>query len=207
MRKIACAVLSLTVLAGCSDPKAASEKNFKVAAQAYLDTIYPKCYVIQNFPITKDYYQGDTRNSLIALAKAGLVQEKELSRKDVRDWGGEKRIQVKSSFELSETGRKFYKQDVASAYGGKYSGFCVGKAEVMEVVRYTEPADTFGQRLSQVNFTYTVKDLPDWAKSSELIEAVPALKPDVGSDVEPLKRTDTFVLTNNGWMHGDLFKK
>ena len=36
----------LATLAGCSDTKDASEANFHKAAQAYLDTQYPHCFVV-----------------------------------------------------------------------------------------------------------------------------------------------------------------
>jgi hypothetical protein len=54
---IAVAVL----VAGCSDPKAANEKNFQSAIQSYLDTAYPKCYFNQKFPTTVEFDIGGSR--------------------------------------------------------------------------------------------------------------------------------------------------
>ncbi|GIZ51874.1 hypothetical protein [Noviherbaspirillum aridicola] len=198
------------LLSGCSDPKAASESNFKKAAQAYLDSVYPKCYVTQTFPYTTTYHTGrkDTGDLLHALVKAGLLAEKELSRQKTDGWmtaKGDDFI-VKSTFELTEEGRKHYKSDGGKPMGYDAGGYCAGKAEVDEIVRYTEPSDALGTRISRVNYTYRVKDLPKWALTPELVAVVPALKQDVESKEKPVKVTEGFVLTNEGWIHQSLFK-
>ncbi|QSS11339.1 hypothetical protein [Klebsiella pneumoniae] len=42
--------IGVLALTGCNDPKKPSESNFKEAAQQYLDTVYPACYIKANFP-------------------------------------------------------------------------------------------------------------------------------------------------------------
>jgi hypothetical protein len=202
---IAVAVL----VAGCSDPKAANEKNFQSAIQSYLDTAYPKCYFNQKFPTTVEFDIGGSRAILHALVKAGLVSEKEESRKEVNDiFGGAKKIIVKTSFDLTDEGRKFYKPDTVKTIGGdSIGGFCLGKATVKAVTQFSEPSDMFGQKISRVNYTYRVSDLPTWAKSPEMLSAIKALNADAESDATPLKALDTLILTNNGWVHERLFKK
>ncbi|MBK2465088.1 hypothetical protein NXH40_29185, partial [Klebsiella pneumoniae] len=44
--------IGVLALTGCNDPKKPSESNFKEAAQQYLDTVYPACYIKANFPGT-----------------------------------------------------------------------------------------------------------------------------------------------------------
>lgn len=201
------AVAVLVALTGCSDPKTANEKNFKIAAQAYLDSVYPKCYHTQIFPVTSDYYEGEKRYVLPALAKAGLLSEQNLSRVEVKSWLGEGKFLVKSAFDLTEEGRKFYTEPTKTTDKGKSGGFCFGKAEVTGLARFTEPSDIGGHRLSRVNYSYAVSEIPAWAKSDDIVAVIPSLKADAESGVEPLKRTDTFVLTNNGWMHEALFSR
>lgn len=198
------------LLSGCSDPKAASDSNFKKAAQAYLDSVYPKCYVTQTFPYTTTYHTGgtDSGNVLSALVKAGLLVEKELSRQKIPSWmalNGNDTV-VKSSFELTDEGRKHYKPDGGKTMGYDAGGFCTGKGVVDEILRYTEPSDAFGTRVSRVNYTYRVKDLPKWALTPELVAASPALKEDIESKEKPVKVTHAFVLTSEGWVHESLFK-
>lgn len=200
-------VAVLVALSGCSDPKAASEKNFKIAAQAYLDSVYPKCYHTETFPVTRDYIEGEKRNVLPALVKAGLLSEQELSRVETRSWSGDGKFLVKSAFSLTEDGRKFYMEPAKTPGQDKSGGFCLGKAEVTELARFTEPSEISGHRISRVNYSYAVKELPGWAKSEDIQAAIPDLKADAESAIEALKRTDTFVLTNTGWMHQALFSR
>lgn len=76
-----------TLISGCSDPKAANEKNFKAAIQNYLDTAYPKCYVTMNFPKVIAYEVGGTETTLRALVKVGLLSETVGSREIMASFG------------------------------------------------------------------------------------------------------------------------
>lgn len=200
--------LSLALAAsGCSDPKAANQGVFKNAAQAYLDTVYPKCYVNTQFPVTVDWNISGIQEKLRALAKAGLVVESE-GQVELPEMHGKKRTTSAPRFDLTEEGKKFYKADVTQTLAGKsIGGFCFGKATVKEVSQFSEPADMFGQRISRVNYTYAVSDIPAWAKTPELLAGIKELKADVDSEAAPVKVLNTFVLTNNGWVHEKLFKK
>lgn len=202
-------VIFTTLFAGCVDPKAANEKNFEVAIQNYLDSTYPKCYVTTNFPITPQYDFGGTTAKLRALVKVGLVSEKMGSYEILTHLGsGGKKTIPAPSFDLTEEGKKFYKPDaVDGRSAGKFGCIRLGKATVKSVTQFSEPADMFGHRVSRVNYTYEVSDLPAWAKSQEVHLAINELKADVESEKNAIKRLDTLVLTNNGWVHEKLFKK
>ena len=195
------------LISGCSDPKTPNEKNFAVAVQAYLDTTYPKCYLTSEFPRTVEWDVGGTKTQLRALAKAGLVLEKEGSY-EIPTFGGRKRFAPAPAFTLTDEGKKFYKSDAVKLINGKnLGGFCFGKAKVKQVDQFTEPSDMLGMRISRVNYTYEVSDLPAWANSPAIQAAIPELKADVESDKVPIKKLDVLVLTNNGWVHERLFKK
>jgi hypothetical protein len=203
-------LIALTAfVAGCTDPKTANENNFGKAIQSYLDTVYPKCYFLQKFPATVDFDIGGTQATLKALVKAGLVSEKEESRREIADlFGGGKKTYVKTSFDLTDAGRKVYKLDaVKTLRGDSVGGFCFGKASVKDVSQFSEPSDMLGQKISRVNYTYVVTDLPAWAKTPEMLAAIKALDVDAKSVIEPVKALDTLLLTNNGWVHERLFQK
>lgn len=206
--QLAALMAAAFLVSGCSDPKAASESNFRQAIQSYLDTAYPKCYFTHAFPSSLKFDVGDTRAVLQAMAKAGLVTEKEESRKELTDWNGAKKVIVNSSFDLTDEGRKFYKADaVKSLSGNSVGGFCFGKAKVESITQFTEPADAFGHRVSRVNYTYTVTDIPEWAKTPDMLAALQPLKKDADSAAKPAEARDTLVLTSNGWLHEKLYKK
>ena len=83
-RSIWASAALLATLAGCSDTHNANEANFRKAAQAYLDTQYPHCFVVTDFPTkTQDFDVTGTNKALHALAGVGIVSEKEIARVEV----------------------------------------------------------------------------------------------------------------------------
>jgi hypothetical protein len=195
-------LIALAVFAaGCSDPKAANEKNFKAAIQKSLDAEYPTCYVTANFPATIGGVDvGGNKANFKALVSAGLLSEKEEPH-EVEGWGRNKQIVVQPTFYLTDEGKKFYKADGAKTImGDATGGFCFGKATVKEITEFTEPADIMGMRASQVMFTYMVSDFPAWAKLPEMLAANHRLQIDVGSEKNPIQHRGLLALTNNGWV-------
>ncbi|MBK0711544.1 hypothetical protein GZ049_27365 [Klebsiella pneumoniae] len=91
--------------------------------------------------------------------------------------------------------------------GENIGGFCFGKATVTEVSNFTEPSDAMGQKISRVSFSYKVTEIPEWAKTPEILSADRQIKKDVDSANNGMKVTNVFVLTNNGWIHERLFGK
>jgi len=203
------AVLIMSVVAGCADPKAATETNFRVALQHYLNTAYPKCYYTENFPVTRNLHVGDTQAILESLVKVGLLSVKEVSRQELAGeyfTGGKTRTIVQMAYDLTEEGRKFYTPNAEkNPFGGSRGGFCFGRATVKAVTQFTEPADLLGQKVSRVQYTYVVSDLPPWARMPEVQSSLTALKEDATSDATPVKALAALILTNTGWVHEKLF--
>ncbi|MGR7271262.1 hypothetical protein ACU615_21430 [Klebsiella aerogenes] len=202
--------ICMLTLSGCNDPKKPSESNFKEAAQQYLDTVYPVCYIKVNFPYKTDGISFNNMPEVLhAISEKGLLTEKELSRKHIdASWGIKAHDIVVNSYDLTEEGRKYYKSDAAKNIRGEnVGGFCFGKATVTEVSNFTEPSDAMGQKISRVSFSYKVSDIPEWAKTPEILTIDRQIKKDVDSAKDGMKVTNVFVLTNNGWIHERLFGK
>ena len=92
-----------------------------------------------------------------------------------------------------------------AASGG--TDFCYGDYEALKITGFTEPAEHEGVRVSTVNYSYSVADISDWAKSDFLLKNFPQVSKDLKSDVEPLSGKATFILTNNAWVHEELFER
>ena len=192
------------LLSACSDPKAASTGNFKVAIQKMLDGAYPKCFVQATFPKTIDNNYDFSLKELNALTTAGLLSHK-VETQEIEEKVGwvnsrvQKKTLVKSVYSLTEEGQKFYRpaDEVKKTKGG----FCFGKATVNEVTEFTEPADAGGVRSSRVTYTYQISDIPAWAKQPEVLAAIGGrLTGAVEAEKTPAKDMDMLVLTNNGWV-------
>ena len=205
MRLIVAAICSLA-LSACSDPKAASEKNFKSAIQAFLDIEYPRCYVLIKIPQTLQAKSGDKR-LFDALTKAGALTATE-SQVEVNMPFKGKQLESALKYDLTDEGKKFYRAEVEKrVFGDSVGGLCFGKATVTEITNFTEPADIFGVKVSRVQYGYAVSALPAWSKSTELLALYPQLKADVESEAKPVKAIAGVVLTHNGWMHEKLFSR
>ncbi|MCV9917536.1 MULTISPECIES: hypothetical protein [Pseudomonas] len=200
----------MATLAGCSDTKDATEANFQQAAQAYLDTQYPHCFVVSSFPTkTKDFDVNGTNKALHALAQVGVVSEKEISRTEVpeRLWQPA-RTDIYYAYDLTDEGRKYYKADGQKLMNGKtVGGLCFGKAQVTGIDQYTEPGEMMGQKISRVTYAYTITDLPPWTANDGVKANISGLDKVVASAQAPLKETRAMVLTNNGWVHERLIAK
>lgn len=209
-RKILSLAVLVTVLAGCSDPKKASEENFEKAAQAYLDTLYPRCLVTANFPTeSQEFDYSGTDKVLHTLAQVGVVKETELSRKDIpQSFFQPARTDIRYAFDLTDEGRKFYRKDAKKLMNGTTVGaLCVGKAKIVSVDQFSEPGDMMGQKVSRVTYSYTTSDLPKWAYEESVQAAIRDLPAIVAAEKTPIKETRGMILTNNGWVHERLFGK
>ncbi|MFY1030754.1 hypothetical protein [Pseudomonas asiatica] len=182
----------LATLAGCSNSEETSEASFQKAAQAYLDTQYPHCFVISSFPTkTQDFDLHGTNKALHALAQVGVVSEKEISRTEVpaRLWQAA-RTDIYYAYDLTDEGRKYYKAD---------NGLCFGKAQVTAIEQFSEPSEVTGQKMSNVTYAYKITGLPAWVGDDGVKASIAELGKAVASNDAPLKETRAMVLTSQGW--------
>lgn len=49
-------------------------------------------------------------------------------------------------------------------------GFCVGNKRVVEVMRFSEPSEQMGMRVSQVEYKWAIKDTPSWIETDAFSE-------------------------------------
>jgi hypothetical protein len=200
----------LATLAGCSDTKDASEANFRKAAQAYLDTQYPYCFVVTDFPTkTQDFDVSGTNKALHALARVGIVSEKEISRVEVpeRLWQPA-RTDIYYAYDLTDEGRKYYKADAQKMLNGQTrGGLCFGKAEVTAIEQFSEPGQMMGHTVADVTYAYTITGLPDWAANDQVKANVRDLGNALATRNTPASEKRVMVLTNQGWVHERLFDK
>lgn len=133
-----------------------------------------------------------------ALVSAGLLSAKDM---DVKSAFGNQMVPG-AQYSLTDEGKKYLVKGGAGNIGG-WDAFCGGKYKVKEVENFTQPADMFGSKISQVNFLYEVDDAPSWAKQPAIQAAYPSVQHDVtGSPGDKA----VLVATNDGWMHERLFK-
>lgn len=200
MKKIIITSLLLS-LAACGNPKEASEKNFEVAIQAFLDKGFPACLIVDKFPTDPNGWDlGGKRAIYAEMEKMGLLTKTEEMKKQFK-WS---KPTLQTSYDLSAEGKKYY--TVADEkIKGKQSGFCFGKAKVEKIIDFSEPSEMMGNKMSRVNYTFSVTDLPDWIKKPEITKLSEPIKKIVESAQSPIKADGTMMLTNKGWVESHLF--
>ncbi|WP_242187179.1 hypothetical protein [Sphingomonas sp. CARO-RG-8B-R24-01] len=212
------ACVGILLLGGCSDPKKASNANFKKAIDTYLEktpvcinaptsdtrptghdndaSSFPAYVAMPTAPAGQALFAMNTK-SFDAMVKSGLATTSTGTIESNRTWdGSSKKLPVKI-YNLTDQGQKAF---VKSADGNPYgSKLCYGTPAVSEVTQFTEPGAAFGATVSSVAYTYHVKDKAGWATNPAMVEAFPALKQTAGDTLEG--KTEV-VLTNNGWVDG-----
>lgn len=203
MKKIHLIAMTITlafVLIGCSDPQKASEENFEVSIQRFLDASFPLCVFRQNFPIEIKIYSDGKVPIYDGMTKLGLLTKTEETRAAVNRYAKPSKVAV---YDLTSEGKKYYVSAGNNKANQDAGCICLGKAKVEEIIDFTQPSDMFGATISRVNYTYSVFDLPDWAKNDEIRSLNYQLKKVVEANGSPIKEHADMVLTNKGWKHGN----
>ncbi|MFT0869227.1 hypothetical protein [Pseudomonas sp. CAM1A] len=197
----------LATLVGCSDNQQPREADLRQAAQAYLDSQYPHCFVISAFPTrTRDFDVEGTNQALHALARVGVVSEREVARTEVpeRLWQPA-RTDIYYAYDLTDEGRRYYKADARhKANGASTGGLCFGKAQVTAINSVGKPTEHDGRKQAQVSYSYQVNELPTWASDAAVQAGIAGLGQAAASTAKPLEETRAMVLTPQGWVHEKL---
>lgn len=202
MRSLAVvALLPVLALVGCGDdPQAATEGNFKKALnQHYEKSCIPvgEQFVFTmgkaDFPYT---VEGNDTHPWDALASAGLLSVKdETVQKPALFGTGTQTVHQKTYF-LTETGK-------AARYRNSFQ-FCAGRYAVTSIDHFSEPGTVpgGGQKISEVVFHVTARDVPQWAHDPEIQKAFPEL---VTALQKATVQKAVMIQTNKGWMDADDF--
>ena len=193
---VAIAILYATT--GCSNPKDANKANFKAAINEYFKT---KSACIRlgrgiQFPheVNRYSFNKSKLNKFVAIGflSSGIIETSGYSRKTVYD--------------LTEKGKSHFNQ--------LENGFCFGKLRVKEITNFTEPTSKAASyyyspftdyTTSTVNYTAKVIDVDSWVKSKEVQNAFPSIAALYDRKKSPVQDTTVLILTNNGWVHNELF--
>ena len=226
MRSVVVLAAVAALVAGCADPKAASEKNFETAINDWISQ-NPPCLSLPYsgvraadraadagvFPIYVEAAVSDHPRRLEnqkkaaapfeALAAAGLLKGEPTEITQSGYFAGPQPKLAVVAYSLTPEGEKAFSEKGNSRMMADPS-FCYGEPAVKEIVRFTEPGDMMGMTVSQVEYTYQLKNMPEWAKSKPMQAAFPKLARD---NAEMLEDKDVVVLMNEGWVHEKAMKR
>jgi hypothetical protein len=163
--------LTLLLVAGCNSKTKPTPENFTQALNSYLlthgDCLLPDA---PRFPF-------ETSDPAKTKQLDALVQSQLLTR------ATEPAIHA-SRYTVTPIGARFAPR------------FCYGHREVNQIVSSTPPAQANGFVETQVTFTYTLKDVPVWARSAAVQAAFPAM---AQATTNGGTATRTLAQTMAGW--------
>ena len=151
-------VFFILFFVGCNDPKEANKSNFEEVINKYLvekkENIVCR-YIGDKFPIEDQF--GIIGQKFDKYVSYDLLT-KEISKKMIKNLLTGKDIEyIKNIYSLTELGEKHI-------INGK---FCFGTPVVYKIINFTEPMVLGGIKITEVNYTYTLKDLPKWYKTGK----------------------------------------
>lgn len=213
MTRVVTAAAICLVAAGCSDPRSASEDNFRKAlepmvADAFCTTIRAAILVPDGrigdavFPLTvatteapgaawDPTYDRSSVGMLDEAARGDLLTRTE-GEQAVRERGSERSAVRRhtATYAPTASGAPFFRAVERRTGSGMlpFPAVCGARGEIVDIVRWTEPADVFGQRISQV--TYTSRGVDPYPLWSEADRAAAA---------KPVERTVPLALASDGW--------
>lgn len=176
-------LVAAAMLAGCGDPRDASDSNFTAAINEVLKTENPLCYIVstQGFPLAQrkdgQFSYGAKLEQLHALVRAGALTAKDTTtKKTYEGLAGNEHLSVAAvEFDLTPAGKVAYREQLPAnqdwQQGG--AGFCLGTAEVKEILEYTEPVRQKGGSVSTVKYLYMVKTAEPWARHGDVLAQFP----------------------------------
>lgn len=205
-------LLSATVgtLSGCGQSKATSKEVFAAALEPVVRDVF--CHPIDvmryevegepggsGFPIVTSPKptlagpgsDGKAVAMLEGLAHVGLVTRTTFE-KPAR-WSGATKAFVRQpliSYAPTPKGAPYLHTVERKATSGMVSvpSFCLAKGEVVDVVRWIEPTDFAGHRVSQVTYTY------------HGVDPIPVMPPEEQTRIsQPKEATMPFEMQSDGW--------
>lgn len=203
-------VMIAVAVAGCSDGKQASKKNFSGAIERWISEHKDKAGLCLNLGYEQErggqdalvldpQSAGDKKamDAMDVLAANGLLRREERAE---RSWFG---VHKSVAFTPTEKGKALILVQEKTRPGlGEIAvrSLCVGRLELVEVENYTEPADFNGLRVSRVYASFRYADLPAWVKDARVTAFWPDAKSAAAGD---FKKAVTMILTGNGWLQAD----
>ena len=207
-------LVAILAVSACSDPRAASEANFKAAIQDYYASVQQACL---DFPggFPKDVMEGsynfdDQTRLFDELVAVGFLRSEPVQ-KQVRKNPFSFSFPGKTPEMKTISGKRYSITEEGMAAAGPSPAaigarFCYGSYEVRDITNFTAPTPALGQTISRISYTFAAADIADWASNSELLRGkFPRLVRDLKSLEEPINDQAVLVLTGNGWIHQALF--
>jgi hypothetical protein len=165
--------------------------NFKDQINAILAKQGPMCFNLQNHDANWDagFQYNAGINDLAMPDVGGYAAQNALILADMVRAGMIQAVAIRNPFVMGHLYGLRAAPGVVK-YWGK-DGFCVGRPVVVEVQKWTTPADLGGATSTQISYTWRLTDVPGWARN-------PAFA-NIQGMAKPAEEEAEAIQTNKGW--------
>jgi len=211
-RQTICALLALTLMAGCGPNKRElNQSNLTQAMNDYLGTRGDLCLAKNSWPVvvTEAESKAGSRNALQmpVLERLGLVEGVDAMAAQTGEDGAVTQVHARR-YTLTAEGKKYYlaRPSRKTATGNRFAeadhDFCAAHLSLDKVVGWEPSATPGAKNEAVVTYTYKVKPAP-WTADGALRTVFPMVDAVIrGAGRMQLK--ETVVLGANGWEARDL---
>jgi hypothetical protein len=160
-------LLSLSLLAGCDDPKAANAGNFAKALERYY-AVHPICASLPiELPLVGSAdLDSMTRRQLDTLVTLHLLSTTMPGTTDLPSVGSER---PGATYTLTAAGEKTIKKGADKFMGG--TDICFAHRRITRVDSFTGPVEQVGMKVSQVTYDYELTEVEPWASDNAVQSA------------------------------------
>ena len=206
--------LALLTLAGCTKPNAPTKANFRKAIEPLVRDAF--CTPIKVTPIS-DEEAGSPADRpafpLVVRQKAPRSASDDEQARPLLDGAAKQGLLIRTrktvslppypgstdpkvpteivTYTPTAQAKDYFRGVTSRDYGGhmrSFANLCLGDGKLDDIVRWTEPADAFGQTLSTVTYQFSATNV------------MPSLPPEVRQKAQtPLETTVTLIQTSDGW--------
>ncbi len=176
------------LFAGCNKQDD-SKSNYQTAINDYYKA-HPACLWQdeKKFPVQAATSDDSKTEGYDALTDAGLLTRTT----------AEKKVFIVASkqvnnYDLSDQGRSAWTADTNQP---GYGNFCYGHRAVDSIDSFTGGVNGSGVKTAEVNYHYSMADVPGWAQSAEVKTAFPSLG---SSLVHSQPGQDSLVMNGSNW--------
>lgn len=155
---------------------------------------------IKNFSIRDNNGNQTLINIMNSLVENNLYSVKNIKRQGLESLLNPNSKEVAElEYKMTEFGYKYYGSFIENGMSNR--GLCFGERKIIEVLDFTEPTSFMGNIISEVQYSYKIVNLPQWAETEAFSKYVQQVTR-VGKDAIP-RGKHILVKYESGWKIGN----
>ncbi len=155
---------------------------------------------IKNFSVRDNNGNETLINIMNSLVEHNLYSVKNIKRQGLESLLNQNSKEINElEYKMTEFGYKYHGSFIENGMPDR--GLCFGERKVIEILDFTEPTSFMGNIISEVQYSYKIVNLPQWAEAEAFSKYVQQITR-VGKDAIP-RGKHILVKYQSGWKIGN----